>query len=302
MFSAWLFIEECKTNVNKKIDGLMAADYKGESPGRSGIHQLPERPPMQPIKIVSWFSCGAASAVSTKLLLAKAAKLLKPVDVKIVRIAIPEESEDNDRFAADCARWFGQEIEVIQSAEYAGAEDVWERRRFMSGPHGAPCTTILKRDVRKAFENRWSPDLQVFGYTSEEKDRADKFRHDHPEIGLVCNLIDAGLTKDDCFGMLARAGIELPLRYRQGFRNNNCKGCVKASSVDYWQRTRKYDPETFQRRADLSRELGVKLVRLGDGERERLHLDDLPLGEPGNDEPDLDCSLMCVIAESEIST
>jgi len=253
-------------------------------------------------RIVAWFSCGAASAVSTKLLISKLEKRQKPSTLCIVRICIPEESEDNDRFAADCQRWFGEHVTItnIHSDEYAGAEDVWMRKRYMSGVGGAPCTMHLKRDVRKAFTDQWKPDLQVFGYTADERERADLFRRNHPEIGLVCNLIDAGLTKDDCFGMLARAGIELPLRYRQGFRNNNCKGCVKASSVDYWQRTRKYDPEVFERRADLSRELGVKLVRLGDGERERLHLDDLPPGEPGDNEPDLDCSLMCVIAEHEI--
>ena len=253
-------------------------------------------------RVVAWFSAGAASAVSTKLLLAKGAKSLQPYEIKIVRIVIPEESEDNDRFTADCEAWFGQEIECIRSEKYEGAEDVWVKRRYMSGVNGAPCTEELKRLVRKKFEDRWKPDMQVFGYTSEEKDRADDFRRNHPEIGLICNLIDAGLTKDDCFGMLARAGIALPLRYHQGFRNNNCKGCVKASSLSYWQRTKKYDPDTFERRAVLSRELGVRLIKLGAGDRERLFLDQMPPGEPEGNEPDIDCSLMCVIAETDLLT
>jgi len=234
------------------------------------------------------------------MLLAKAAKSLKPVEIKVCRIVIPEESEDNDRFAADCERWFSHPVTLLRSTEYDGAEDVWTKRRFMSGPRGAPCTKALKRDVRKDFEERWQPDMQVFGYTCDrsDRDRADQFRMDHPEIGLVCNLIDAGLTKDDCFGIVHRAGIELPLRYRQGFRNNNCRGCVKASSLSYWQRTKKHDPETFERRRVLEAELGVKLIRMGDGERKRLSLDEMPEGEPDGNEPDLDCSLMCVIAES----
>lgn len=259
---------------------------------------------MTPIKIVAWFSCGAASAVSTKLLISKLEKSDKPTALSVVRIVIPEESEDNDRFAAECQQWFGEHVKItnIRSDEYEGAEDVWQRKRYMAGIAGAPCTTALKRDVRKKFEVSWKPDLQVFGYTADEKPRADRFRADHPEIGLICNLIDAGLTKADCLGMLARAGIEIPLRYRQGFENNNCKGCVKANSVSYWKRTRKYDPEVFKARADLSRELGVKLVRLGDGERERIHLDDLPPGDPVGSDPDLDCSLMCVLAESQIAS
>lgn len=250
------------------------------------------------IRIVSWFSCGAASAVSTKLLIAKLAKSHpQSYELAIARIYIPEESEDNDRFAADCEAWFRHPIIKIQSQEYEGAEDVWVKRRYMSGVAGAPCTEKLKRDVRKKFEAEWRPVMQVFGYTSDEPERAAEFRLRYPEIGLVCNLIDAGLTKDDCFGMLARAGIELPLRYRQGFRNNNCKGCVKASSVSYWQRTKKFDPETFERRAALSRELGCRLIKLGSGDRERLFLDEMPEGEPDGNEPDLDCSLMCVLAE-----
>lgn len=256
----------------------------------------------EPTRVVAWFSAGAASAVSTKMLLAKAAKSNGRFEVKVVRILIPEESLDNDRFAFDCEKWFGQSIHNIQSDKYEGAEDVWIQRRYMSGVAGAPCTQHLKRDVRKKFEAEWHPDMQVFGYTSEERDRADDFRRNYPEIGLVCNLIDAGLTKDDCFGMLARAGIELPLRYHQGFRNNNCMGCVKASSLSYWQRTKKFDPYTFERRAKLSRELGVRLIRLGDGERERLFLDEMPLGEPDASEPDIDCSLMCVIAEADLLT
>jgi hypothetical protein len=253
-------------------------------------------------RIVSWFSAGAASAVSTKLLIAKLAKRHpQSYELAVVRIVIPEESEDNDRFAADCEAWFGHPITNIQSQEYEGAEDVWIRRRYMSGTAGAPCTRHLKRDVRKKFEAEFKPDMQVFGYTSEERQRADRFRQEHPEIGLVCNLIDAGLTKDDCFGMLARAGIELPLRYRQGFRNNNCKGCAKAESLPYWQRTKMFDPETFARRAALSRELGVRLIKLGSGERERLFLDEMPDGEPDANEPDLDCSLMCVLAEADLT-
>jgi hypothetical protein len=251
-------------------------------------------------RIVCWFSCGAASAVSTKLFMAKASKTMPDAEIKVCRIVIPEESEDNDRFAADCEAWFGLAITNLRSDVFKGAEDVWIKRRFMSGPHGAPCTRALKRDVRKAFEAEWRPDMQVFGYTAEEKKRADDFRMEYPEIGLICNLIDAGLTKDDCFGMLARAGIALPIRYHQGFRNNNCGGCVKASSLSYWQRTKKYDPDVFERRSALSRELGVRLIKLGDGERERLFLDEMPDGEPDANDPDLDCSLMCVIAEGDL--
>ena len=61
--------------------------------------------------------------------------------------------------------------------------------------------------------------------------------------------------------------------YGLGFQNNNCIGCVKATSPAYWARVRRYFPEVFDRRARQSREYGARLVRI-DGERR--FLDELP--------------------------
>ena len=171
----------------------------------------------------------------------------------------------------------------------------------MSGIAGAPCTSAMKRDVRKAFTDQWKPDLQAFGYTSEERHRADRFRQDHAEIGLVCPLIDASLSKADCHGVIERAGIEMAAMYRLGFPNNNCRGCVKDQSARGWNLTRLHFPEIFEQRAKLSRELGVRLVKMGSGDRERLFLDELPASEMGGEIPDIECSLMCHIAEQEIA-
>ena len=53
-------------------------------------------------RTISWFSCGAASAVATKLALAES-------DVTIVYCEVVEEHPDNKRFLKDCEEWFGQE-------------------------------------------------------------------------------------------------------------------------------------------------------------------------------------------------
>lgn len=50
---------------------------------------------------VCQFSCGAASAVATKLTLAHVPR----EDVLIVNAFIQEEHEDNRRFLTDCERW-----------------------------------------------------------------------------------------------------------------------------------------------------------------------------------------------------
>jgi hypothetical protein len=248
-------------------------------------------------RTVCWFSAGAASAVATMLTLRK--RLDHPVVV--ARIHIAEEDPDNDRFAADCAAWFGVPIISLTSSEYASAEEVWTKRRYMSGPAGAPCTGEMKKAVRFEFEAAWQPTQQVFGYTAEENRRANIFRQQNPGAGLVTPLIDEGLTKDDCFALIQRAGIVLPLSYRQGFPNANCRGCVKAQSPGYWNLTRKYHPEVFARRVALSRELGVRLVKLTSGERERIFLDELEPTDMSDDgSPNWDCTIACAISESRI--
>lgn len=58
-------------------------------------------------RIVCQFSCGAASAVATKLALAEHGDRCT-----IVTAYIEEEHKDRHRFTADCERWFGRRILV----------------------------------------------------------------------------------------------------------------------------------------------------------------------------------------------
>ena len=251
-------------------------------------------------RIASYYSCGTASAVTAKLTLAKYGETH---DVEIVRCLVPEEHEDNDRFAKDCEVWFGRPILNLASAEYASCEDVWERTRYMSGVGGARCTVEMKKAVRWAFEEEWHPDLQAFGYTADEQGRATRFREQNPEINLITPLIDAGLDKEACHAIIDRAGIVLPMMYRLGFNNANCIGCVQAQSPSYWNRVRREFPPIFERRAALSRKLGARLVKGTSGDRERIFLDELdPDAGLGEIEPAMECSLLCYMAEGDIAT
>lgn len=237
-------------------------------------------------RTVCWFSCGAASAVAAKLTLAK-----NPNAV-IACIVIPGEHEDNARFLADCEHWFGQTVVRLASTRYRDHWDVIEKRRFLVGPKGALCTTELKKMVRHDFQR--ADDIQVFGYTVEEVHRAKQFREQNFEVVLSTPLIDAGLTKQDCLAMVERAGIKLPAMYRLGYRNNNCIGCVKGG-MGYWNRIRVDFPHVFDRMAKLERHL--KRTILKDG-KQRIYLDELDPAR-GNlaDEADVECSLMCHVAE-----
>jgi hypothetical protein len=247
-------------------------------------------------RIVAWFSCGAASAVACKLLLSR-----RQIgqEIAIARIWIADEHPDNDRFAADCEAWFGEPIIQITSSDYPnGCFEVWTKRRYMSGIAGAICTTELKKSVRFDFEREWQPDKQAFGFTMEESARAERFRANNPDVRLLTPLIDAGLSKGDCFGLLERAGIALPAMYALGFANNNCIGCVKAQSPRYWNRVRQHFPERFDRIAALADELGAKLVKVNET---RVALSALPVGATDDQlEIEAECSLLCVIADQDM--
>lgn len=137
------------------------------------------------------YSAGDASAFAAKIALKKYAGQHEMI---VVRIKVADEHPDGDRHAADCAEWFGVPIVELASDEYESCEALWERRRYMSGPHGAICTEKMKRAVRRQFEREWKPDIHILGYTAEETHRSDRFRAENPDFGLVCPLQDEGLT------------------------------------------------------------------------------------------------------------
>jgi hypothetical protein len=66
-------------------------------------------------RTVSWFSCGAASAVATKLMLAEG----EPITIAYCRVK--EEHPDNMRFLKDCEKWFGQKIVILENEKYKGS-------------------------------------------------------------------------------------------------------------------------------------------------------------------------------------
>jgi hypothetical protein len=248
-----------------------------------------------PNRVICWFSCGAASAVATKLALSQFGSSSQ--QVVVARCIVREEHPDNDRFAADCEKWFGVPIVNLMAEEYDGSiYNVFERRSYISGTKGAPCTRLLKGDVRRAFQHPM--DRHVFGYTAEEQDRWDDFLDANNDIDAIAPLIVSGVTHADCLGMVERAGIELPVMYRLGFQHNNCIGCAKAGGQGYWNMIRDHFPLQFTRMADLSRRFGVKLINTADNVR--LSLDEM---QPGTGdyrtEPEVQCGIFCEMAERE---
>lgn len=152
----------------------------------------------------------------------------------------------------------------------------------------------LKKEVRQDFER--PTDTHVFGYCAEEQGRWDAFL-DANNIQAVAPLIDRGLEHRDALAMVEQAGIVLPAMYLLNYHHNNCKGCVKSSGAGYWNKIRADFPLVFHRRAEQSRRLGVRLVKVDD---ERIFLDELPTGVGRyQDEPEIQCGIFCEIAKKE---
>jgi hypothetical protein len=168
----------------------------------------------------------------------------------------------------------------------------------MVSKQGAPCSRELKRKVLDAVKR--PDDLIVFGFTVEEGDRFDDFVERNPSLQCRAPLIDQQLTKSDCLEMVRRAGIELPLMYRQGFENANCI-CPKGGE-GYFNKVRIVRPEAFKRMLDAQEAIGPGAYFFRNRKtEERFGLKDLDPNAGRHDEPAPSCSFFCEMAEQEYS-
>lgn len=222
--------------------------------------------------MICWFSHGCPSAVASK----RAVELYSESHEVLVVNCDTKASEhpDNYRFGDQCEKWIGQPIIHLRNEDYRTVDDVFEKTKYMAGVNGARCTTELKKIPRLKFQR--PDDVHVFGLTFDEHKRIREFRSRNPELLLKWVLVELGLTKADCLWEVKKAGIQEPQMYQLGFDNNNCPGCVKASSPWYWDMTRKHFPAVFLRRCEQSRKLGVRLVEIS--HHKRIFLDELPPG------------------------
>lgn len=246
-------------------------------------------------RLISWYSCGVASAVATKLAISSGK------EVEIFNCEVKEEHPDNKRFMKDCEEWFGQKIHVFGNDKYnRSIYEVFEKTRYLKGPSGARCTGELKKSVRKSLEKLG--DVQVFGYTVEEQHRVDRFIDANNDVDIWPILIEKGLTKEDCLAMIQNAGIEIPAMYKLGYHNNNCIGCVKGEA-GYWNKIRVDFPEVFERMANMEELLGRTVCKIAnpDGTYWRPTLRELPK-DAGNypEEIQPECGIFCYMAEQEI--
>lgn len=251
-------------------------------------------------RIVSWFSCGAASAVATRMAL----DLWDGEGEFVIGYCeIKEEHPDNMRFLRECEEWFNYPITIMGNDDYGRSiYEVFLKTRYLKGPSGAACTRLLKKDVREKFQR--PGDRQVFGYTAEERDRLARFRDANNTANIWPVLIENDVSKQDCLALIHRAGIELPEMYKLGYKNNNCVGCVKGEA-GYWNKIRVDFPDTFEAMADMEEYLGRTVCKREWKEDGQRMLERIPLREMPTDlgryaaEADIECGIVCEWADEQ---
>ena len=245
------------------------------------------------MRALAWFSCGDASAVAAKLAIEKYGNQCEVLYCD----TFAYEHSDNRRFFADVEQWLERDIKILKSEEYADIYDVFERTRWLVGVKGARCTTELKKNVRKTYQE--VDDIHVFGFTKDESHRVDQFYRENPDLFAEFPLLEHGITKRQCHERVRDAGIELPAMYKMGYRNNNCVGCVKGQS-GYWNKIRKDFPDAFARMARMERHLNAAICKKegsinGKRWRKRVFLDELPEDQGRYvSEPDIECGVLCI--------
>lgn len=181
---------------------------------------------------------------------------------RCIYIHISDQHPDTLRFVHDCEPFLGMDVEVITNRKYSSVDDLQKRRRFINGPGGAPCTSVLKKEVREEWvrENCDGPVTFVMGYDIDERKRADRIQETMVEYDFRFPLIEYQLTKADCHAFVANLGLERPEMYDLGYNNNNCIGCVKGG-MGYWNKIREDFPEVFEMRARRERDIGRSCIR-----------------------------------------
>lgn len=148
-------------------------------------------------RIIVWFSCGAPSACAAKLVLQSNDPRKEGREIIIARNWLKEEHPDNDRMQTDCERWLGCPIVHVTNDKYHGSVmEVQAGVRAIRFKNGAPCTRILKKEQRHAFQR--SNDIHVFGLHIGEDHRIDEFLDDEPNVQ---SLASAGGTRHDKGGL-----------------------------------------------------------------------------------------------------
>lgn len=230
---------------------------------------------------VCWLSAGVSSFI--------AGYLSKDVD-KFIYIDIADQHPDSMRFIKDCEKALNKPVQILRSEQYSSVEEVCLAFRFVASAHGAKCTEVLKKRVRKKweYEHRNDDITYIWGLDCTEARRAERLTESMPNFQHEFPLIEHNLTKQSAHAICQQLGVRRPAMYDMGYQNNNCIGCIKGG-MGYWNKIRVDFPNVFSSRAKMEREIGHSILN-------GVYLDDLdPKSGRMQEEIMPDCDIFCYL-------
>lgn len=203
-------------------------------------------------QIICWFSGGITSAVACRL----AIDLFGKRKCRVIFMDTKNEDNDTYRFLNDCEKWYGLKIEKITRNDYKNIQQVWRKFKGLNFAHGAICSSELKRDLRKKWQETNKYKYQIFGFDIDEPKRAKAFTLNHSEAKPFYPLLMLGYSKKMCIDIVEKANINIPRAYKLGFHNNNCLRtmCIQGG-IGYWQKVEREMPDKFNTMAEMEHEL-----------------------------------------------
>jgi len=227
------------------------------------IEEIPLENPFNDKKdgrIIGWISGGVASAIACK----------KALDiwgdrVEFIFCDTSWEHPDTFRFISDYEKTLGVKVKVIKSDRMADPEQVWRKYKGMNFAFGAPCSMVLKKEVRVKEQDLNNDFGQIFGFDYDKKEmkRAVNMLFNNPDLNPIFPLVHFRLDRNAIFQELKYLGIKHPLPYEH-FLNNNCigdynspkGGCVQGG-IGYWQKIQKLYPHKFDYMANIEHEISI---------------------------------------------
>lgn len=207
-------------------------------------------------QVVCWWSGGITSSVACRL----AIDFFCIDRCRFIMIDTANEHDDTYRFKDDCEKWYGKQIEVITAigSKYNTIHDVWLKHKSLNVATGAICSSELKRMVRVDWQKENEYAHQVFGFEFNRKEfnRAMGLKLNWPDSKPIFPLLMMGYDKEKCIEIVKNAGIEPPIAYSYGLKNNNClnTGCVQGG-IGYWKKIQQLWPDKFNAMADMEHKL-----------------------------------------------
>lgn len=205
------------------------------------------------MKHVVKFSGGVASAVMAKIVANEQSNVI------LLYHSTKTEPPDNDRFRKEVATYIGLPI-----TEVSDGRDIWEvfeDEKFLGNQRLAPCSRILKQEIGDTWIKENLPCKVYFGYTIEEKRRAQQITSRIETLGASVGfpLIEQGLSKDDCFRQVKSWGVRLPQMYSWA-GHANCVPCVKGG-LAYWGEVYLNAPDAWEKAAAAEEKFGRQILK-----------------------------------------